>query len=463
MARLSFITLEGDRKAYKLDKLSMLRIGRDPGNDVVLRDARVSRLHAKVAFERGFYVIHDLDSGNGTFVNGQRVRVAPLTEGAQIRLGSSIGFFSEEIGVDDEVDNATINAAISPLSEHGSADTDDPITSVEPAYVDSADRSDPAPSFQTYANGSKLTLMGDVELPEDVFPGAGLSSGAREGDEGDEEEEDDSEDGDPTRDVPIIPDLVDATGGATVSPGDSGLAAKFALGLYVVDTGPEAGGRATIRDEAERPLFYFRSPITPFVGCVAGFVSGVVIVTGLAVGVIMLVEGRLVYAIAAAAMAVLFSWMILLLAPRQHFVLFEDEGLEKVVLRVIQRSRFSFPSLRYAVETADENTISILQRSAWDRIGRHRWKVLDRYGTGRIGFAIEDSLSRAVMRNVAGTFFGLLRTGFRIEVDGRQIGAIRRTPLRSRTLLDLSGDGRFSLDRRTGVALAMVIHALEMR
>ena len=48
-------------------------------------------------FERGFFVLHDLASANGTYVNGKRVRVAPLTHGAKLRLGNSYGRFSEEL------------------------------------------------------------------------------------------------------------------------------------------------------------------------------------------------------------------------------------------------------------------------------------------------------------------------------------------------------------------------------
>lgn len=50
------------------------RIGRAPDCELVLRDARISRLHARIVEEGGEYYIEDAGSRNGVFVNGERVR-----------------------------------------------------------------------------------------------------------------------------------------------------------------------------------------------------------------------------------------------------------------------------------------------------------------------------------------------------------------------------------------------------
>lgn len=51
-----------------------LKIGRLPHNDIVIDDLSVSREHAVLIFSENEYVITDLDSSNGTFVNGNRVK-----------------------------------------------------------------------------------------------------------------------------------------------------------------------------------------------------------------------------------------------------------------------------------------------------------------------------------------------------------------------------------------------------
>lgn len=63
-------------------------IGRHPDSDVFLDDVTVSRRHAKVLKGlSGEYVIEDMGSLNGTYLDGDRVERAALREGAQIQIG----------------------------------------------------------------------------------------------------------------------------------------------------------------------------------------------------------------------------------------------------------------------------------------------------------------------------------------------------------------------------------------
>lgn len=113
MARIFFVGLDGTEKSYRLQTHRPFTVGRDPGNDIILRDPKVSRHHAEIVFERGFFVLHDLASANGTYVNGKRIRVAPLTHGAKLRMGNSYGRFSEELPT--EADGASAEGFEKPL------------------------------------------------------------------------------------------------------------------------------------------------------------------------------------------------------------------------------------------------------------------------------------------------------------------------------------------------------------
>jgi ABC transport system ATP-binding/permease protein len=65
-----------------------LRIGRAPDNEIVVSDLSVSRYHAELRrTRRGGYEVADLDSHNGTYLNGQRITAAPVTEMDQIGIG----------------------------------------------------------------------------------------------------------------------------------------------------------------------------------------------------------------------------------------------------------------------------------------------------------------------------------------------------------------------------------------
>jgi len=62
-------------------------IGRAVASDIVLADASVSRRHAYIALEGEKYVIHDLGSCNGIYVNGRRVAARTLRDGDVLHIG----------------------------------------------------------------------------------------------------------------------------------------------------------------------------------------------------------------------------------------------------------------------------------------------------------------------------------------------------------------------------------------
>ncbi|MEA2209878.1 MAG: hypothetical protein QOF54_2355, partial [Solirubrobacteraceae bacterium] len=68
---------------------AVVQIGRAPGCDIVLDDRNVSRRHAEIRRRGPVVVLIDLDSTNGTIVNGRRVREHPLADGDRITVGNS--------------------------------------------------------------------------------------------------------------------------------------------------------------------------------------------------------------------------------------------------------------------------------------------------------------------------------------------------------------------------------------
>jgi len=75
-----------ERRAVPLGPEPLV-IGRDPEGDVVLEDRRVSRRHAEIRLRLGRYTLYDLQSTNGTFVNGRRVAEVTLSDGDRIAIG----------------------------------------------------------------------------------------------------------------------------------------------------------------------------------------------------------------------------------------------------------------------------------------------------------------------------------------------------------------------------------------
>ncbi len=85
----NFLVRRGELKGQRLHvKTPVANIGRADYNDLVLPDASVSSNHAKLQRREGVWVLVDLDSTNGTFVDGERVKgETALAPGASVRFG----------------------------------------------------------------------------------------------------------------------------------------------------------------------------------------------------------------------------------------------------------------------------------------------------------------------------------------------------------------------------------------
>jgi len=85
----SFLVRAGALKGQRLVvKTPVVNIGRADYNDLVVPDESVSTSHAKLQRREGVWVLVDLDSTNGTFVDGDQIKgETPLAPGANVRFG----------------------------------------------------------------------------------------------------------------------------------------------------------------------------------------------------------------------------------------------------------------------------------------------------------------------------------------------------------------------------------------
>jgi hypothetical protein len=74
---------------YRLNA-ELTTLGRSKSSDIVLTDDTVSTDHAKIRREQSGFVLYDLVTANGTFVNEQKIVNAPLKENDQIRIGETV-------------------------------------------------------------------------------------------------------------------------------------------------------------------------------------------------------------------------------------------------------------------------------------------------------------------------------------------------------------------------------------
>jgi FHA domain len=90
----AFLIVDG-LQTFPLTQL-VVNIGRDPANHLRLENPRVSRNHAQLRFAQGRFIIFDLDSTAGTFVNGVAVSSQQLNPGDVISLAGVPLVFGQE-------------------------------------------------------------------------------------------------------------------------------------------------------------------------------------------------------------------------------------------------------------------------------------------------------------------------------------------------------------------------------
>jgi pSer/pThr/pTyr-binding forkhead associated (FHA) protein len=99
MPVVTFQVIEGIDKGRVFRDLPVapaLTIGREEGNILRLNDERVSRFHAKVQYDNGEMILTDLESTNGTRVNGTVVQIRRLRPGDRVSVGRSLLLFGTE-------------------------------------------------------------------------------------------------------------------------------------------------------------------------------------------------------------------------------------------------------------------------------------------------------------------------------------------------------------------------------
>jgi pSer/pThr/pTyr-binding forkhead associated (FHA) protein len=91
MADVTLRVLDGADRGRVFDNLpTPVTIGREEGNTVQLNDERISRFHIKIQEDQGKLVLTDLESTNGTRVNGEDVQLRILRFGDVISVGRSV-------------------------------------------------------------------------------------------------------------------------------------------------------------------------------------------------------------------------------------------------------------------------------------------------------------------------------------------------------------------------------------
>lgn len=214
-------------------------------------------------------------------------------------------------------------------------------------------------------------------------------------------------------------------------------------------SGIAAGETANVRGEDGSIVLSYRS-FASVVGVVAALMAGIVLIAGAAGVLFLLIDGRVLAAFIAMLLSLGFAALIVMLVPATNVNLYENHT---PAVTVAQQSSVSFPTVSFVVATPEGQVIGRLHKNFFSRLGRNRWTI----DAAQRGYAVEESLSQALVRKVGGKFSARYQSNVRIVYAGREAGWIvrRSDDGQPADRLDLAPDS--TLDRRVAVALATLV------
>ena len=88
LRRCKLVVIKGSQRGTEfVISGDTFKVGKAPENDLVLADETVSRVHFEIARDAKGYLVRDMKSTNGTFLDGDEVKEAYLRAGSVIGLG----------------------------------------------------------------------------------------------------------------------------------------------------------------------------------------------------------------------------------------------------------------------------------------------------------------------------------------------------------------------------------------
>lgn len=143
---------------------------------------------------------------------------------------------------------------------------------------------------------------------------------------------------------------------------------------------------------------------------------------------------------------------------KEALTVYSDEGKTTELLKIKARSIMDI-SATYDVTTPDGQRLGALKRQGLKSIARDEWTILDMQDQP-IGQIIEDSMLMALLRRFMSN---LIPQTFELTIQGQHVATFRQNfnPFVAKYDLDFSPDGQGLLDRRLGIAAAVLLLAIE--
>lgn len=147
---------------------------------------------------------------------------------------------------------------------------------------------------------------------------------------------------------------------------------------------------------------------------------------------------------------------------KEDIRIFRDEGMTQEVFRIAARQVMDFSGVYDVVESSTGAVLGSFKRKGWNSIARDEWEVWDAQGRP-IGRLFEDNILLALLRRLA---TNLIPQNYDLTMhDGQRVADYYQNfnPFTYHLNLDFTGDPQAQLDRRVGIAAAVLLAAIEGR
>ncbi len=168
MATITFQIIDGvDKGRVFHDLTTPVTIGREEGNTIRLNDERISRFHAKVQQDQDDLILTDLDSTNGTRVNGQLIQIHRMRHGDFIQMGRSVLLFGtmEEIAARQALLNKAKATSPSKTKVPNSEDRPTMMATAREMPGEDSDLNFQINESDEYKHTAEMLVVGDHEFP----------------------------------------------------------------------------------------------------------------------------------------------------------------------------------------------------------------------------------------------------------------------------------------------------------
>jgi len=149
---------------------------------------------------------------------------------------------------------------------------------------------------------------------------------------------------------------------------------------------------------------------------------------------------------------------------KEDIRLYSDESMGTELISIAARSVIDFSAAYDVIDSQSRQKIGALQRKGMKSILRDEWVILDARNSP-IGTIMEDSMTSALIRRFVEAAAVFFPQKFHATVGGQTVCTFQQNynPFVRKLAVDFSGDPNCLLDRRLGIAAAVLLAAIEGR